>query len=133
MTQRIIPLSFLVLLTVGAVSYGCSQSPEESAAAALAALCAAESSDLSGHLTPASIALAEGLRLVARQPFVCHDTTRLEFVQAGTIREGLQIVLVKQGVESLDLAMVQEDGRWLLDLFLTEESAFYTGSPEETP
>ena len=53
-------------------------------------------------------------------------------VEAGGIREGLRILEVTTANGTMDVAVVQSDGTWRVDLFLSEESAFYSGRKEET-
>ncbi len=122
-------LTLLLLMTLCA---SCAEGPEDCVRNAFAALCSGDTDGFKERLTLPSAALYEGLAEFAPEAFVCAAGTDLQIAEAGGAREGLQILKVTTAEGSMDVAVVQADGTWRLDLFLSEESAFYSGRREES-
>ena len=122
-------LLLLLLLTLAA---GCAESPEQCVRNAFGALCSGDTEGFNERLTRPSVALYEGLTEFAPDSFQCADPAELEVAESGGVREGLRILTVTTPTGSMDVAVVLTDGTWRLDLFLSEESAFYSGRREET-
>ncbi len=121
----------MLLLLMSVAS--CAEGPEECVRKAFGALCNGDPEGFKSRLTRPSVALYEGLVEFSPDAFVCAAGEDLEIAEAGGVREGLRILEVTTSVGIMDVAVVQSDGAWRVDLFLSEESAFYSGRKEETP
>mgnify|MGYP005652079265 CR=1 FL=1 len=120
----------IVMLLLALVA-GCAESPEECVKNAFGALCAGDPEGFKKRLTPPSVALYEGLSEFSPAAFSCTAGSEMTVVETGGVREGLRILEVTTVNGTMDVAVVQSDGTWRLDLFLSEESAFYSGRKEE--
>ena len=119
----------LLLLTLCA---GCAEGPEDCVRNAFGALCSGDVHGFKKRLTQPSAALFAGLMEFAPEAFICPAGNDLKIADAGGVREGLRIFEVTTSQGTMDIAIVQADGEWQLDLFLSEESAFYSGRKEES-
>ena len=76
------------------------------------------------YFTPESVRLLEGLGTFDAEPYRCNQAGFT--VGDGTMRHaGFATVALTAGDSTLDLVLVQRDGNWLIDLFFTEESAYF--------
>ena len=121
-----------VILLLLALVAGCAESPEECVQNAFGALCAGDTEGFKKRLTRPSLALYEGLTEFSPEAFICATVSEFKIAEAGGVREGLRILEVTTDKGTMDVAVVQSDGTWRLDLFLSQESAFYSGRKEES-
>jgi hypothetical protein len=131
---RIQSLSILLPLLLALLAApSCARSPEHRVHDAFASLCSGDPQGFARHLTARSRTLFEGLRTVRPEAFACTSPVGLEVQETNRMREGLRILRVTADGRHTDVALIQEGGEWRLDLFYTEEAAFYAGYEEERP
>jgi hypothetical protein len=118
-----------LLLLIPPVAAGCAVTPEQTLHTAFAALCSENPAAFAASLTPRSALLYNGLVATEQSKFSCLDgASALTISDTGVRKEGLRILTVEQGSVRIDIALVQEQGKWLIDLFFTEESLFFSPS-----
>lgn len=122
--------NLLYLLGLQCVVAGCVSSPRDTVAEAMTSLCNANSEGFAAQLSAESRLLYQGLYELAPDRFAC--TVGGPAVTVGKAvekREGLYLVPVSDERGKTEIAVIREDGRWRIDLFFTEESAFYGFEP----
>ena len=118
----------LLLLTLP-IAASCAVTPEQTVRSALIAVCSENPTGFTSYLSPRSALLFNGLVAIDRGKFSCVDpSSTLTISDTGVRKEGLRILTVEQGSVRVDIALVHEQGEWLIDLFFTEESLFYSPS-----
>ena len=108
----------------------CSRMPQEVAVESVRALCGSDFEHGEEFFTWDSAQFLQGARRIPGGAFVCSQVgdsdlrvTGLRYRKDST----LQVVEVSGAAGTVEVAVVQEDGDWKTDLFLTEETAFYSG------
>ena len=123
--------TLLHILVVQCAISGCVSTPRDTVDEAMTSLCRGDSDGFASHLSAESRLLYLGLVELAPDRFACSgDEASPRIGAAVEKREGLYLVPVAdEGGEDSEIAVIREDGRWRIDLFFTEESAFYGLEP----
>ena len=122
--------SILSILVVQFAFTACVPSPRDTVAEAMTSLCHEDTDGFAALLSIESRLLYRGLEALAPDRFACTDEGMSARVGAAVEkREGLYLVPVSDERGETEIAVIREDGRWRIDLFFTEESAFYGFEP----
>jgi hypothetical protein len=109
----------LALSSLLPLAGSCGRSPEAVAEAAVAALCGPDPSGFDRSLTERSAKLLAGVRALRPDRFTCLQGCD---PVASVVRSRGPVALVSvEGCAGVpDLVLVEEDGSWRIDIFLTE-------------